>query len=108
MKKLHTLLTGLCLFLFAVSFTSCSSDEEECQDWALEAQDEVDAVTAAAMAFGNDPTNTSLCQAWVDAYDDLLDAYRGAESCAEAANQVTEWRQALDDAQDAVDAIVCP
>ena len=89
-------------------FTNCGDKNtaKNCaQDTiASEISDESAAISAAAIAYGSDPSNAN-CQALKNAYQDLIDAYQDLEDCAASLNQTTEWQQGLDAAEAALDTI---
>lgn len=102
------LTTILMLAMCMAFFTNCGDKNtaKNCaQDTiATEISDESAAISAAALAYANDPS-TSNCQALKNAYQDLIDAYKDLEDCAASINQTTQWQQGLDAAEDALASI---
>lgn len=108
------------LFLFffvAFIAVSCGGDDDDnnnnnnvnCNSSASIAnayQAETEALTAATMAFGNDPS-TANCNAYKNAYLDWLEAVRSLEDCYNEAGLGTEWQQSIDSAEAAINSIVC-
>jgi hypothetical protein len=108
MNSIQKLLACL-LFATVVLTYSCKNDDDDpvgC-NYATEVQDELNAVTEAATAFGNDPTNAAKCQAYKDAYQDYLNALDDHIECAALSGQQAELQAAIDDAQAALDAFQC-
>lgn len=110
--KYNYLITLLFLSLsLGVLFTACGSDDaEDCATWTLSVQDELDAVTSAVTAYSADPTNTALCEAYVDSLNDYINALDNStvESCARAAGEVAEWQASIDDSRASIAGIMCP
>ena len=102
--------TILLLFLFSLTHYSCKKDSvNTCgNNWvfANEIADEANALGQAASAYGQDQS-TANCQAYVDAYRDYLNAARALENCARLSGQQQEFNQAIDDAEDALDDLMC-
>ena len=102
------LTTILMLVICMAFFTNCgdSNKAKNCaQDTiASEISDESAAVSAAALAYANDPS-ASNCTALKNAYQDLIDAYKDLEDCAASINQTQQWQQGLDAAEAALDSV---
>jgi hypothetical protein len=98
-----------CLLFGLVFLTySCNNDEDDpvgC-NYATEVQDEVDALTAAATAYGNDPTPAN-CQAYKNAAQNYLNELQDHVECAALSGQQAELQAAINATQDSVDAIQC-
>jgi hypothetical protein len=75
-------------------------------NWATEVQDELDAVTAAATAYGNDPTNSAKCNAYKSAFQDYLNALEDHKGCVPS-EQSAQLQQSIDAAQTSLDALQC-
>lgn len=100
-KILKSMVLLFCLALF--TYCGDKNDAKNCANTtiAAEVQTETNAVSNAALAYANDPS-TANCNAYKDAYEDLIDAYKDLEDCAAAINQLDAWRQALDAAEAAL------
>ena len=98
-----------CLMLgFVVISNGCKKDDDPVGcNYAAEVQDEADALTAAATAYSNDPTNTAKCQAYKNAFQDYLNALEDHVDCAAINGQQAELQSAIDQAQASVNAIQC-
>jgi len=100
------------LFLaVAVSgFWTCSKDskDDSCSAaWASELSNEVNAMINAATVYGTDQSPAN-CNAYKQAAQAYLDALEPYGNCATLTGQDrVDWQNALDDAQDSVDALVC-
>lgn len=102
-----TLLSAMAIS--ALLFTACKKDDDDpvsC-NYLTELQDELDALNAAAAAYGNDPTNPQKCQAYKNAAQAYLDELEDHIDCATLAGQQAEIQAAIDSAQDSVNAIQC-
>jgi hypothetical protein len=99
-----------CLMVVAITFSySCNNDDDDpvgC-NWAAEVQDEVNALNAAAEAWGADPTNAVKCQAYKDAAQAYLDDLEAHVECATLSGDEQELQDAIDASQASVDAIQC-
>jgi hypothetical protein len=102
-------LLGVLSLVAVVCCASCNKDDDgpDTCNFAQELQDELTAYTNAANAYFADPTNVEKCNAYRNALMDYLDEAEGLQSCANAAGQGTEYQQALDAAQDALDSFQC-
>lgn len=92
----------------SVSFVACKKDDpgpSTCV-FATELQDESNALSAAATAYGNDPTPAN-CQTFIAAYEDYLEEAERLIPCAQAAGQGAQLQAAINDAQLQLDAIQC-
>ena len=100
------------LFVGSMMFVSCNNGDDDVgpcgANWIFATQiaDEANALATAASAYGQDPT-TANCEAYRQAYQDYLDAARALENCARQVGQLTEYNQALADAQAGLDALQC-
>lgn len=89
---------------------SCKDDDDDpvnCNNWAVEIQAEADAVTDAAIAWSNDPTNSTKCNAYKNALHAYADALADAEGCANQVGQHAEWQAAIDATNAAADNLQC-
>lgn len=109
---MKNLLYLLLISVLAIAGTACGGDDDDgpsgadCNSlqFSAEFQDEINAITAAATAFGNDPSQAN-CDALKAAYNSYLDELEDWEDCAIFYNQETEWRDAIDSTRAAVDTI---
>ncbi len=108
MNSIQKLLT--CLLVGTVILTySCKNDDDDpvgC-NYAVETQQELDALNAAAAAYGADPTNSTKCQAFKDAYQAYLNDLQAHVECAALSGQQAELQSAINQAQAAVNDIQC-
>ncbi len=103
MKKYSVLL----IFSFSIFFTACHKlDPCDNDDFESSFQDEIEAISTAAVNYGQDPT-TQNCNIFKDAYTDYVNALEDWDSCAEASGQRIEWQQALDSARASINDIEC-
>lgn len=107
--KLYT--TALALLLLGMVFLNpgCKKDDNDpvgC-NYALETQDELNAVNEAATAYANDPTNAVKCQAFKDAYQAYLNDLENHVECAALSGQQAELQTAIDQAQAALNDLQC-
>ena len=97
------------LLLLAFAYVGCNDDDDNdpqpC-NYATELAEELDAVTAAAQAFGANPT-TENCEAFRQAYQNYLDEAEQYAECAALAGDQAEYQQAIDQAQQALDGLQC-
>ena len=84
-----------------VNPSNCTSNT-----FAMEFQSEIDAISAATLTYGSDPTPAN-CEALKEAYLNYIDAVEAYEECARLANQLTEWQNAIEMSRDAINNIVC-
>lgn len=84
--------------------SSCKKDPVSC-NWATEVQSELDAVTTAATAYGNNPT-TATCNAYKTAFQNYLNALEDHKSCVPS-EQSAQLQQSIDAAQTSLDALQC-
>mgnify|MGYP006292607729 CR=1 FL=1 len=102
--------------LFALGifvFVSCDKEEDTVNEgicaevWAEAIQDELNAVSAAAQAYGTNPTveNCLAYKAAAQAYVDALEPYGDCAQWSGATR--AEWEAALASAQESVDSIEC-
>jgi hypothetical protein len=103
MKNLFVLLT----LVSVIGVGSCKDDDPSTCNYASELQDEVNAYSAAAEAYFADIQNVAKCNAYKDALQDYINEAQGLQSCANAAGQGTEYQQALQAAEDSLDAFQC-
>jgi|GEM_PF-1337210 len=108
MNSIQKLLVCL-LFGMVVFSIGCKKDDDDpvgC-NYATEVQNEVTALSEAATAYGNDPTNPAKCQAWKVAYQNYLNALEDNVECAALNGQQAELQSAIDQAQLALNDIQC-
>jgi hypothetical protein len=107
MNSLKNLFAVLAL-VASIGFVGCKDDDPvSCSDWAQQLQDELNAYSQALNEWSADPTNDAKCNAYRDALQDYLDEAEGLEECASNAGQGTQYQQAIDAAQDALDNFQC-
>ena len=100
-------LTSFLFALAAVVFTGCDKDDDDktpaCStNWSAELNDEINAVTSAATAYGNDPT-TANCNAYKGSLQDYIDALRPYGNCNALTGQNrTEFERTLNDAEESL------
>ena len=100
------------LLLTGLLFTACGDDDDgpgggNCNEvFTVQFEQEINDITAAATAYAMNPTPEN-CQAYKDAYNDYIDSLEDWADCADELGQSTEWQQSLDDARDAIDALIC-
>ena len=92
--------------LFASIFVmiSCGDDAADCtvQSYNSEVQSGIANINAAIQALNSDPTNSGLCDDFVDAANDFLDAMENFEGCdvipqADYQVQLDQARQIVND-----------
>lgn len=109
MNSFQKLLVCILMGGLIMAAPACKDDDDDpvnC-NYLTEVQDEIDALTAAANAWGADPSNATKCQAYKNAAQDYLDALESHVECAASAGQEDELQQAINDAQIQVDQIQC-
>ena len=99
------------LAMLSISITACGDDEPDvdCSNQGAiyaSLQDEIDAITTTATAYGNNQS-TENCNAYKAAYLDYIDALRGLRNCYEEFGILEDYDDDLNEAEDAVDDIVC-
>ena len=105
MKNFQKLIVGICIMSIPF-FSACGNDDPVSCNYAEEVQDELQAVTDAATAYGNDPTNPAKCNAYKVAFQDYLNALEDHDNCVRAEDQAA-YDQAIDDAQASINALQC-
>lgn len=112
MKQLPTRFLALLFLCAAISLVACNKDDDNADpcgaNWNFnnETQNELDLVLATSQEYSQNPTTVN-CNSYVAAYQDYLDAVRALENCARLAGQLTEFNQAIDEAQTALSNIQC-
>lgn len=101
----------IALSAFALVLTSCKDDNNDptpCgATWGADLQDEINALSNALTAYSQNPT-TANCEAYKQAYLDYLDELKGWGDCVTAGTQQhAEWQEAIEQAEDDVNSIVC-
>ena len=105
----------LLLLILGFTISSCGDDDDpdngnvNCNSsFSINAElaDEIDAFSAAATAYGMDPS-TANCNDYKDALTVYLNALSALEECAQQAGVLAEFQESIDSAQDSVDALVC-
>ena len=88
-------------------FSSCDNDDPDPScSYVTEVQDELQAVTDAGTAWGNDPTNVAKCNAYKAALQDYIDALEDHDNCVPGSQQ-DEYDQSLEDAQNSINPFQC-
>jgi len=101
-------LLSLLIITTLVVLSSCKKDEKEDPNycgtvWAESVQDELTAVTNAAMTYAQDQT-TANCNAYKTAYQNYLNALEPFGKCsAWTAQQKADLQSAIDNAQNELD-----
>lgn len=106
----NRILFALLLMLGVIGIWSCGGDDDPagCSTaWASELANEVSAMSAAAQAYGLDPS-VANCNAYKNACQDYVDALEPYGNCATLTGQSrTDWQNALNDAQQQINDIDC-
>ncbi len=108
----------LFFFLILSSFImgSCGSDDDDnpggfdCNSVAdinQQLDDVLNALDVATNAYIDDPSDSSKCTEWKNAYADYLNALEGFEDCYIELGQQSTYQQSLDAAQVALAGIPC-
>jgi hypothetical protein len=102
----------LCATLIAASLLTigCKKDDDDpvnCNQWAVETQDEAQAVSDASIAWGNDPTNNDKCLAYKVALQAYVDVLEDAENCANQVGQHDNWELAIESANLSISSLPC-
>ena len=100
--------------LVVASLVACNKDDDDddnvrCGDnWspAVELEDEINAITAAAQTYGMDPSMEN-CEAYKQSLLDYLDAIRSWEDCYVHIGQQAEFNRQVDEAEQDVMNIQC-
>lgn len=99
--------TLICAAVLTTFFLgACGKNDPVGCNWANELQAESDALSAAATAYGNNPTPAN-CQAFKDAYQDYLNEADNYVECAHTAGQGAELQNSIDQAQASLDDLQC-
>lgn len=99
----------LFLGMFFLGLSSCGGDKNNCAfgvGFALEINDELNALSEASVRYSNDPS-TQNCEAYVDAYADYIDALRSLRGCYVAYGSLDDYNESLDEAERDLDDIDC-
>lgn len=102
MKSLFAVLT----LVSVICVVSCKDDDPVSCNWTTELQDELTAFNNAASVYGQNPT-TENCNAYRNAGLAYLDAAADLQSCANAQGQGQEYQQAIEAAEDSLNALQC-
>jgi hypothetical protein len=101
------------LLVAVVSFAAlfaCKKDNpvDPCADFNFQTslQSETNALTAAATAYGMNPT-TENCNAYRNAFQTYLNAASDLQDCANKSGQGEEFQQAINNAQASLDSLQC-
>jgi hypothetical protein len=88
------------------ALNSCKKTPVACSTaWATELQNELTAISTAFTVYSMDPSQEN-CNALKSAYQDYIDAMRPYGDCETLTGQSrTDWQNALDDAEESIDAI---
>ena len=107
--KLYTTVLACLLLGITVLNNGCKKDDNDpvgC-NYAVETQEELNALNQAAAAYSADPTNSTKCQAFKDAYQAYLNDLENHVECAALSGQQAELQTAIDQAQAALNDIQC-
>ena len=74
--------------------------------WSSELSSEAQQLSSAASLYAESPTSQN-CSAYVQAYQDYLDAAERLDNCARQVGQHKEYQEAIDDARDALNDLGC-
>ena len=111
MKKIYVLATAFCLMLVA---PGCSKDDDNSPlglgagcgyAWSVRIADEAQALSAAAQAYGQDPT-TENCEAYRKAYQDYLDEAEDIKPCVPAGEK-DDFQDNIDEAREELNKLQC-
>ena len=100
---------SLCfIILLFLGLNSCkkeSNDPKICaQNWAIELQPLITAISDAAITYGNNPT-PATCNAYKEACQDYIDALEPFLDCAAwTPQQKAELQAAIDQSEDNIDS----
>lgn len=95
------------MIMASLLFIACKKDDDPVGcNYAQEVQDELNALNAAATAYGNDPT-PAKCQAYKDSFQAYLNELQDHIECAALAGQQNELQQSINAAQASLDALQC-
>lgn len=101
------------LIISILGFSGCNKDDDDIDDgpcstnWALAVQDEANAWSSAATAYGTNPTAEN-CNAYKQAGNDYLDALEPFDNCAVLTGQQrAEWQAAIDAARESINNLNC-
>ena len=96
--------------IICFGFATCGENEDTtaCSlAWGTELQSEINAITAAAQAYGANQS-VANCAAWKNAAQAYLTALEPYGDCATLTTQQrSSWQSARNSAQQSVDAITC-
>jgi len=108
--KKQLILSSVMLFLF-LNF-GCSTGEDSdvapCSvQWSIELQDEIDALSQAAIIRGQNPS-PATCENFRSAAEDYLEALRPYGNCSALTGQNRqEWQNAVEEAEVQIQEIDC-
>lgn len=107
MNSIQRLFILMCI-LSVPFFTACDKDDDEPQtcDYTTELQAELNAVVAAAEAYGQNPT-TANCNAYKNSLQVYLNEAEDFRTCAVNAGQGAQFQASIDQYQAIIDAIQC-
>ena len=112
---MKTLRFFLFFMVFGLLAISCGDDDPDdgnvdcnnANSVNAELMDEINAWTAAASAWANDPTDPGLCNDYKDATLDYLNALRALEDCANDAGVGVEFANSITQAEEALAQLTC-
>lgn len=86
-------------------FASCGDDASDCtqSEFTNELNSAISALNTAGAAWASDPTNSNLCDNYVDAANNYLDAVEGFKGC-DVISQ-SDYEQQIDAARDAINSL---
>lgn len=96
---------SISILALALAFVSCGDDGADCtsQQFSNEVNAAINDLNAAGSAWANDPGNTTLCNAYVDAANDYLDVVEGFDNCAGISQ--TDYQSQVDAARAALNGL---
>ncbi|MEM6802781.1 MAG: hypothetical protein AAF696_15335 [Bacteroidota bacterium] len=104
MKRIGKLGSCICLLLLSLNY-SCEESVAATCNYTQELQNETEAVSAAAAAYGQDQS-TANCEAYRQAYLDFLDAAEKLDNCVPSSER-DAYRQSIDAAQQSLNGLSC-
>jgi hypothetical protein len=105
--------TLLIAVLFALALCACKKDKDDDDNdtlcsgvWTTEVADELNAVSAAAMAYATNPSHET-CVAYKDAYQDYIDAMQKFSNCVAlwTPQERENYEASLDEAEDNINSL---
>ena len=105
MNQIEKLMIGLCI-VAGPFLVSCGGDDPVTCNYTTELEVELNALISASQTYSLDPTIAN-CEAYKSSMQAYLDEADDYSTCAFNAGQSAEYQLAIDQQQDALDALVC-